>query len=104
MGKWLKRRSKHKEKAIEPINPEKFIGQEIYVTDLASPVKIEHVYGNRAHETHFEINGKYLVTMLSFYMQMLDGRLPSREEEEEWLQHYTPTKPTAVGGPDETNH
>lgn len=83
----LKKRKKRKKK-FQLIDPREFIGREIVVDGVQQPVTIEHVLGNIAHETHFEINGEHLVTMLNFYLQMMENRIPTPQEEVEWLSRY----------------
>lgn len=47
-------------------------------------VKVNSILGNIKHLKHFEINGTHLVSMFSFFTQMDEGRLPTKEEEAEF--------------------
>ncbi len=71
-------------------DPSDFIGRTILArTSLNSsdePIVIADVRGCIAKDLikHFQINGTHLVSMFSFFIQMLEGRLPSQAEEDEF--------------------
>jgi hypothetical protein len=61
-----------KEEGAEP--------EEVIIQDVkgCAGIGAEHL------KKSFQINGQYLVSMFSFYTQLLDGRLPTPEETEEF--------------------
>lgn len=69
-------------------SPVKFIGKKIKARlEMDAPdeeITIEHVCGSLAHVKHYEINGTHWVSILSFHMQLEEGREPTKEEEEEF--------------------
>lgn len=61
-------------------------GKTFFVTnDEGQEVQVlaDRVVGNRADPKMFEINGRYLISMLEFYCQ-LEGRRPTAEEIRDW--------------------
>lgn len=60
-------------------------------------VEVEHIAGNLTHQTMFQINGKYLVSMLDAYCELNREPLPNQEFHEEFLstvaEHIQREKP-----------
>jgi hypothetical protein len=48
-------------------------------------VDVEHIAGNLRHQTMFQVNGKYLVSMLDAYCELNNEPLPPREMHEAFL-------------------
>lgn len=69
-------------------NPMHYIGEYVLARkELDQPdekIKIEHIKGSLKHVKYFEINGSHWVSMYSFFTQMMDGRVPTPEEESEF--------------------
>ncbi len=70
------------------VDPREFIGRKVWAKpDLEAPAEeivLQDIAGSIKHVKFFEINGTHWVRMDSFYTQMLENRLPSKEEEEEF--------------------
>lgn len=82
---WFGKQKKVYAAVPKPQDPNKLAkGKLLYVEGLADPVRVERVTGNIANPTKFEVNGSYLISMLDFYTQMIEGRRPTDEEREEW--------------------
>ncbi len=45
-------------------------------------IKVEHIAGNMTHQTMFQINGSYLVSMLDAYSELNNEELPDTETHE----------------------
>lgn len=69
-------------------NPQQFVGKTVLAQlDFDQPfeeIKIREIKGSLKHVKHFEINGTHWVSMFSFYTQLLEGRMPTPEEEQEF--------------------
>lgn len=69
-------------------DPRQYIGKTVLAKkELDQPyeeIKIREVRGNLANEKCFEINGTHLVSMYSFFSQLIDGKLPTLEDEKEF--------------------
>lgn len=59
-------------------------GRLMWVDGETEPVLVERVTGNVNDPKKYEINGKHLVGMLDFYLQLNENRRPTKEELEEW--------------------
>lgn len=69
-------------------DPTIYAGREVLARkEMDAPdelITIKTAQGSRVHLKHFEINGTHWVSMCSFFMQMIDGRVPTPEEEAEF--------------------
>lgn len=69
-------------------DPRQYIGQKVLAAKEmgAEPeqIEIKHVLGSVAHPKYFEINGTHWVHMYSFFTQMMEGRIPTPEEMDEF--------------------
>lgn len=82
----------------DSIHPDQFIGRTIlasrHLDEAPEEVTIKNVQGCAAIGLKdeekarllkcFQINGTHIVSMLSFYTQLIDGKLPTAEEEAEF--------------------
>lgn len=73
---------------LQESNPQAYIGKTVLAQksfdEPFEEVKIKAIVGNRNFQKHFEINGTHLVSMFSFFTQMIDGRLPTPEDEKQF--------------------
>lgn len=81
-------RTPFKKMRLEDANdPRQYIGRTVLAAKPGQEpeeVTIKEILGNLKNQKQFQINGEYLVTMFSFFTQLLDGRLPTAEEEAEF--------------------
>ncbi len=85
----LTRATFKKFKLEDAISPNAFIGKTVFAHKGApdgerESVKIESILGSKRWTKCMEINGTHLVTMLSFFTQLMEGREPSPEENAEF--------------------
>ncbi len=80
----FKRFSLHKAEAT----PNEFIGKTVLarreMEGPDEPVEIKTILGNVQYPRFFEINGTHFVSILSCYLQIFEGRVPTEEETEEF--------------------
>lgn len=73
----------------DAVSPLAFVGKSV-VAHKASPdgpeekVVIKDILGSRQWPKYFEINGAYLVHAFSFFSQVMDNRMPAKEEMDEF--------------------
>ena len=73
-----------KVKLEDASDPNLYIGRVILARpEMDAPdekIVIEHIKGSLHYQKFFEINGTHWVSMLSFFLQMIEHRLPTEEE------------------------
>lgn len=87
-------------------NPMNYIGEYVLARkELDQPdekIKIEDIKGSLKHVKYFEINGSHWVSMYSFFTQMIDGKVPTPEEEAEFELSTQITKIRETNGKKES--
>lgn len=103
-------RTPFKKMALQDANdPRRFIGKTVLAQPNldadAEPIKVKEVVGVRAVTDpklirYYQINGTHLCHMLSFHLQVEEGRVPSKEELDEFDLATDVVKIKEIGGKD----
>lgn len=85
---WSKSKKK-RSLQLEEADPRRYIGKTIIAhkelhDEEPEEVTIKTILGSMPHPKYFEVNGTHFVHTLSFYEQVLNNRLPSKEEIDEF--------------------
>ena len=85
---WNAIKKKKAKIALDESDPRQWLGKSCLASDTVNgeleEVQIKSIVGSMVYPKHFEINGTHLVPVLSFYIQMMENRLPTEEEAEEF--------------------
>lgn len=85
IDKWFWKQKLRYGTVPKPDDPNEFAkGKMLFVEGEKDTVRVVNVKGNLADPKKFEINGKYLISILDFYCQLKEKRRPTADELEEW--------------------